>query len=176
MKNFYINKIDEPWRTEIAERIGEGFDFEGTVAEFSQKGYLLQNSGVMLREPLKAITSHIPDSTILDIAFCRKSDIHQHTRIGELVRVLSGSGSYYFNKTKAYAGVSEMTVCSLHPDITVYVPPMIPHAFVPGKDTHLEISLATLGGKLGENEDEELTVEPFNKWAPLHLTLPPVRT
>ena len=166
MRDSYIKKIDEPYRTEIQRRIDAGFDFDSLVDTFSKKRYQLQPFGVMFRQPFIEIPEHKePDSTILDIIFCRKSDIHKHTKVGEVIRTLGGEGTFYFSTDKKYNRPTQMNKMDLGLTTTIYVPPMIPHAFVPKKNTYLEISLTTLGGKLEDNGDKEIILKPFNKWA-----------
>ncbi|MBN1159928.1 MAG: hypothetical protein JXA43_01675 [Candidatus Diapherotrites archaeon] len=159
-----INQIDKPWRKEIQRRIDEGFDFEATAAEFIDKAYELKPNGFLLRETFHKTNFVDLDSTVLDIVFCRQSDIHKHTKAGELVRVMDGEGKYFHTKNEDEDFTRGMDVYFLAPNETIYVPPKIPHAFVPNTGTFLEIALTSMNGKMFEDGDQEIELVPFNKY------------
>ena len=159
-----LDALDEPYRSEIARRIDEGFDFDGTVERFSKEFYALQPNGFMLRSKILApfVKRELLESTILDIVFCRQSDIHYHTKIGELVTVLSGEGKFYFENPDNDTDTRSLGLSTTSGP--VYVPPKVLHAFVPEPGTYLEIHLVTLGGRINEDGDEEIQIVPFNEW------------
>lgn len=158
----YLRKIDEPFRSEIHRRVDHGFDLSRTVNHFQAIGYELQSNGLMTRNPYKRIENQYKpsNSTILDLVFLRKSDRHKHTKVGEVVRKLSGEGRFWQRiKTNE---PSFWHPIDLEDGKTIYIPPRLGHAFSP--NTYLEISLTTLGGELGKRGDKEVIIDSFNYW------------
>ncbi len=127
---------------------------EDTGKRAINQGYVFdKQSGLFIRPHFNENTTRQLKSTIVDIIFPMPVDRHTHYDVGEAIKVISGTGFFYYrNKREVLENGTEK-----------FVPVETMHSFSPDKGQFLELEIAYTGIF---NPEEEMCITPFYEFKP----------